>query len=541
MAEDLSFLKILLTTLKDLSFWTGFVTIVAFSMGRFNEKVLDDEELDPPLPNRCFTSRFRYASSALIYVLVYLVIYSGFVIAGSIPALQEPLTELFGSLDVSERIGTPAWAAMIVMVVAPSFDRVRKADARLRRWLMDFANIPFKARQLAEEIIAAVRRRDGDGSAAVLHELPTVRLLEICEAFAELRGRLCSQGGERAKAAYREFFNLTYGGIVRSLDQRHQTLKGEIAAERAAPTARSAEDSLGFRRQLADLARRNARVTACALLQIEAEEHSAREVLRTRGQLPGVAAGLFRFGGAQTVLGVLLVFALCVVVGPLVQYLPAAGEVDAAQLWESLRKWAFWGVVGAAAYLLPLVLAASVQLWLLDKEDEGAERRDWTFKALVLLTTLAGCFLLAAVPMFVGAILKARLFGEAHSPLIVAFALVPAAAAVLFIPMSRWRLNRPHAINALVDFAVFGITAGAVAYATGSLVNLVRLASGAARAMGPLFEMVTRGMADVAVVAFFIGGAFGALQCAASRQLLEAARARRERHGLAVAEAAAGG
>ncbi|MBE0529712.1 MAG: hypothetical protein IH626_02735 [Rhodospirillales bacterium] len=534
---ELSFLKILFTTLKDLSFWTGFVTIVAFSMGRFNERVLDDEELDPPLPNRCFTSRFRYASSALIYVLVYLTIYSTFVVGGSIPALQGPLTELFGSLNVSEQIGTPAWAAMILMVIAPTFERVRKVDLRLRRWLMDFANIPFKARQLAEEIVIAVRRKGDDRTLTPLHELPTVRLCDIADAFLQLRNRLCSLGGERAKSAYREFFNVTYGGIARAVDQRYQTVKKEMEAEKAGPAAKSAEDGLSFRRQLADLVRRNARLTACALLQVEAEEHSARETMRSRCDLPDLAPGLFRFGGSQTVLGVLLVFATCVVVGPTVQFAVGTAEVTPGDIWASLQKWAYWGAVGALAYLLPLVLAASVQLWLLDKEDEAGEHHNWTFKTMVMLTTLAGCFLLAAIPLFIGAMIKARISGGVHSPLIVAFALVPATVAVLFIPISRRRINRPHGINALVDFASFGIAAGIVTYVTGSLVKVAELATSNVRDMGPLFEVMTRGMPAVSMVSLFVGGGFGALQCGASRQLVEAARARRGQQGFAIAEA----
>jgi hypothetical protein len=292
--------------------------------------------------------------------------------------------------------------------------------------------------------------------------------------------------------------------------------------------AQSGEASASFRRQLADVVQRNSRLIACALLQIAAEEYGARETIRRRGGYPNLESAPFRFSKSQIILGVLLVFVTCATVGPIVQLAQQAGDATPAQVWDSLQRWSFWGFVGAFSYLLPLVLAASVQLWLLDSDEEEGADRDWMFKITVLLIALVGCFMMAALPLFLGAIVKAKIFKETYAPLIVLFALVPACTAVLFIPISRRRIDRSHSFNAAVDFATFGAAAAFVSYLTASLIKLADFASQNI-AMGPLFEAMSRDLPAISLVAFFVGGGFGALHCAASRQLVEAARAARAR------------
>jgi hypothetical protein len=135
--------------------------------------------------------------------------------------------------------------------------------------------------------------------------------------------------------------------------------------------------------------------------------------------------------------------------------------------------------------------------------------------------------MLASLPLFIGAIIKSALFREPYSPLVVAFAAVPAVTAVMFIALSRRRLDRTRGFNAIVDFLVFGIVAASTGYVTGSLAKLAELASRNILAMAPLFETMSSGLLAISLVTFFVGGGFGALHCAASRQLVEASRARR--------------
>ena len=45
-------------------------------------------------------------------------------------------------------------------------------------------------------------------------------------------------------------------------------------------------------------------------------------------------------------------------------------------------------------------------------------------------------------------------------------------------------------------------------------------------------DRMSRGLLAISLVTFFIGGGFGALHCAASRQLVEAARARRRSNSI---------
>src|SRR5215211_632616 len=98
-------LAILRATMQDSSFWIGFFTVWVFAHGRFNERLIDDEELDPPLSARCFTSRFRYGISALVYAVTYLLIFGVLIFLGSVPEFQPYLKTLFGEVDKTVTFG----------------------------------------------------------------------------------------------------------------------------------------------------------------------------------------------------------------------------------------------------------------------------------------------------------------------------------------------------------------------------------------------------------------------------------------------------
>ena len=99
--EPLNIFTIFAATLQDASFWTGLVTVFAFAQGRFSEKHVDADNIDPPLPARYFTSRFRYVSASLVFSGCYVLCYVGLIVAGSFPGFQEFLKPLFGTVGAS--------------------------------------------------------------------------------------------------------------------------------------------------------------------------------------------------------------------------------------------------------------------------------------------------------------------------------------------------------------------------------------------------------------------------------------------------------
>lgn len=514
---DSEFLRILYTTLKDLSFWTGFVTVFAFAMGRFDEKQHDQMELDPPFPNRCFTSRFRYLSTALIYALIYLCLYSILVIAGSIPYLQGLLTQLFGSVDTETQIGTPAWAAMVVMVIAPTIARIKKADSRLRGWLLRFASIPYKARQLAEEIILAIRQNPKDCSS----EITTVEAIALYQELLKLSKKLTGHGGGRTNESYNEFFS-TYDPIITTVYDRFETVKGEYESFCQNGGAEKAAQHASFHRQFVGLLRRHARIIACAVLQSEADEYHAREALRNRGGYTALESASFRFGKSQAVLGVFLVIVSCVILGPLITWV--GRDLTPTEMVTEAGKWLLWGIASSFAFLFPVVLAAAVQLWLLD-EDEEQISRDWTSHAAILLVTGVGCFALAAIPLFFGAVVDAAIDGRPYNPLLAAYALTPALVAVAFIPASRSRTGVTVRMNALIDFVTFAFIGALSTFSVGAVLSLLRVAAEGRDTSEWMADLVAIFPAQVAVSAL-ICGAFGALQCATSRRYVERVKRR---------------
>ena len=98
MAEAHDYAVELITTLgrivADPSFWIGLIAVLMFSLTRFNERQRDEEEIDPPIPTRAFTTRFRYQLAALTYAGCYSLGYGGLIILGGFQFSQAILINL---------------------------------------------------------------------------------------------------------------------------------------------------------------------------------------------------------------------------------------------------------------------------------------------------------------------------------------------------------------------------------------------------------------------------------------------------------------
>ncbi len=219
-----------MATVQDISFWTGLATVFAFSQGRFSEKQGDEEETDPPLPNRYFTSRFRYYSSAALYSGVFVAIYCALIVVGSIPALQDDIKDIFGSLAGSaarseDEVGTPAWAAMLIMVVAPTIPWVKRHEAALRLWLQEFSDIPFKARQLADEAIRTLLA--SMNAAGGLDAADEPALFELFARLEQLQARLGATGRPKPDQGYKRFFK-EHGELLAKTKGKIKSMRAEF-------------------------------------------------------------------------------------------------------------------------------------------------------------------------------------------------------------------------------------------------------------------------------------------------------------------------
>ncbi len=198
-------------------------------------------------------------------------------------------------------------------------------------------------------------------------------------------------------------------------------------------------------------------------------------------------------------------------------YALATGAVAADILSDHLGSFLSWGILCDFMYALPVVLAAGVEMYLLDKTAGGAEPQ-LVERAAAALLNFAGAAGLAFVCMLVWSYLRLKLapaFGaEPAQPLvdplrILPWVLAPAAVSTIFLLMAG-RAAAPGWASAAVDGLVHGLGA-----ALASLISL------------KLFELAGYGFKSyppglmsyvVPMVAGMIGLGVGAVVCASARR-----------------------
>jgi hypothetical protein len=494
--SSLDILTILTATVRDASFWTGLATVFVFSQGRFSEKQIDDENIDPPLPARCFTTRFRYYSSALVFAGVYVALFVCLIIIGSIPAFQDILKPLFGSLhdvpaDVAgggkQNIGTPAWAAMIVMVIAPTVPWINRSERLLRLWLQEFSDTPFKARGLADEIIQNLLV--STGAPPNLDHASEENLVALFGRLEELRHQLTSSGRWRRDQSYRDFYAQNGELLARTTD-RFRALEWEIGTQANRKTRSSnnhhrrtwSAAAHPYRTQMATLVQRLGRLLACALLYSEIEEYAVRERLRHMSNMSNLAPATFRFTAAQVILAIVFSALIAGFSGPVSSLLNnkfiMGAQLDWDQMVEQIKIWAPISVVIAIAFTLPLLLVAAIRLYLIDIRNQDCEDLNWDQTTVILLFAFIGCFGLATLPSvayLAYAYTVAPNVNQGYLATGVLWALPPAIINTAFIHCSEIRWGHSKWQNWLVDFSMFCVLGTLVALLTGASLAVVHL------------------------------------------------------------------
>lgn len=524
----------MVATVQDISFWTGLATVFAFSQGRFSEKQGDEEETDPPLPNRYFTSRFRYYSSAALYSGVFVAIYCALIVVGSIPALQDDIKVIFGSLAGSaasseDEIGTPAWAAMLIMVVAPTIPWVKRHEAALRLWLQEFSDIPFKARQLADEAIRTLLASMNAAGGLDAADEPT--LFELFGRLEQLQTRLGATGRPKPDQGYKRFFR-EHGELLAKTKGKIKSMRAEFEAQREAtrparaqrrqrPAEAIAEhaEPAAFREGLVLLVKRYARLLICAALWIEGEEYNLREAVRAAPHLGTFGTAEFRFTKGQVFLGLIAVTAAGLFVGAAcdIALIAILTDEPRATYFKALDYRLEWALMESFAFLLPLLFAAAIRLHLIDRRVHRGQPLEWQTVCVAIILAFAACWGLAALPTVLLQTIKGAQSGVA---LDLTFALLiavpPAVVNASFVALSGARPNGSKRRRALLDFAAFGLIGGACALVVFAFQQL---------RTGADYPLLEGYAADIATM-FVISGLFGALQCSISRGLEAGARRR---------------
>ncbi|HEX7970309.1 MAG TPA: hypothetical protein VF502_18950, partial [Stellaceae bacterium] len=467
--------------LSDVSFWIGLGSVALFAYSRFNISLPDTDELSPPLAPRTFTTGFRFQLAAYVYVGVYTVVYFLLLIAASIPGLQGPLTTLFGTVQgasIGGSIGTPAGGALVATSILPSMPGFKAFDAWARGRLQAFASIPVKAWIIGQEMLEAL----GQAPEAALAGEPTSdRVRGVATSHKQVFDRLRSlwdelQQTEQSGPAqrYRKFFG-DYKNVVDKLVENFSIKPDDL---------QTPESALYVERRLRKALSRAGRFTGCALLNAEPTEYAVRA--RLIEMRVDVADGVFNFGPAHIVvalgmIAVLTVLGVCLGVWT---YALANHTVAADILRDHLGAFLSWGILCDFMYTLPLVLAAGIEMYLLDHAARGAPPQVIDRAAAALLN-FVGAAGLAFVCMLAWSYLKlklgpppadpaqlAPLFGPAPAqsvvdPLrILPWVLAPATVSTIFLLMAG-RATVPGWGSAAADGLVHGLGA-----AGASLVSL---------------------------------------------------------------------
>jgi hypothetical protein len=397
-------MPIITTVISDITFWIGLVSVILFAYSRFNVSLPDTDELSPPLSPRTFTTNFRFQLGALVYVGIYAFVYFFILVAGSFPALQQPLIKLFGTVrDTSSSIGTPAGAALIATSVLPSTPGFKRFDAWLRAKLQVFASIPAKAWIIGQEILQALAASPEStlSEDATLGDVQNA-IASHKKAFGDLTNlwdRLAQVDQFVPGRRYVKFFG-DYKKVADKLRESFSIRPDQLAT---VETARYVES------RLRTVLSRAARFTGCAMLNAESSENVVRSRLNDKGVR--VAEGLFNFGPAQLFIAVCMI-AVVTVLGVFASvhlFALIVGADPTAILKQHLGEFVSWGILADVTYTLPLILAAGIEMYLLDQLAQNARITGIERTAGALLNFL-GAAGLAFVSMLAWSYLRISLF-----------------------------------------------------------------------------------------------------------------------------------
>lgn len=442
-------------------FWLIVGVVALLALQRFNTHRLPLQKFDPPLPNRYFTTTFRYSFASAVYALMLVTVFGIIVLSASIEGFLElvfqalaPLLNVFDlnlsqakglcneqfgvlypSLDVLNKLTVPVGAdtpdvegvglapllqvvtldqqiqgvlvlSFTFFVLLGTTGIATRLDQRLRDWLHGFASVPAKARMLADQIIAGVPLADNvEARYAELGKRFAANRWSDPRVFIALRRIVDDFLNDEAAAFpnYNAFFRQTEANVLR-LQERLDFLHKRITHDE------STRDY--YNREMKALVSDMAVLVACGILKNEQDEIGAARML-TRLGFSGIEKPRFRFSPVHIAVGGLIVLILAglnlAVVSIGVGYATGGGDLlKDGGLTTLFVAGSLMGlghyVISMLLYLLPLILAAGVQTYMSDREYyqlNGGQRELVSFMSLTFFLS----FVVAAMSLLIMSIL----------------------------------------------------------------------------------------------------------------------------------------
>jgi hypothetical protein len=191
------------------------------------------------------------------------------------------------------------------------------------------------------------------------------------------------------------------------------------------------------------------------------------------------------------------------------------GNQSEARPYDQIIYRVGWGLTASLAFLCPLLFAAAIRLYLIDRRVHRGAPLEWQTLCVALILAFAACWGLAALPIvLVETIRGAQLCGGLNLIYALLLAVPPALVNSSFVLLSGLRRNGSPLRRGAADFAIFGLIGGASALL---VLGFQRLRSPVDY---PFWEIYAADIATIVV----ISGLFGALQCSISRGFEAGAR-----------------
>ena len=474
-------------SLSYLAFWVGFILVAMFANNRFKQSKVASESDDPQVKPRSFTTGFRYFLSVFVYVGCYEFFYGLLVGIGSLPVLQELLTQWIGGLAIPEdiaatstseatEVGTPAWAALFVTAVLPSAPGFDKFDRKILKALHRFASIPSKARVFAKIIIdnltsaflapnGNAAELESEGPVTYDNEIiyphrETARLDWLLDAADILQNS--ARNGENADE-YQEFFFGDYRAIWADANAQRAQIMASIDPSQA-PTP-------SVIHQLVCLRNSCARLLSCALLQNESSERAAREKIRELLGLTQFPRLEFDFKAAQIILNLIISTMVTFFISLVVLFGYSLPDLSKDLKLDIAGLVGFWLIPISITMVTPFVFAAGVQLYFMDHKQATGKSAPLETKLIFLFCLFAGTFAVGTLPTLLGMVVGEFKLTANWILQVVPSGLTPACVALLFYFMSSHHRFESRMIEAVLDFIAFAFLAAACTYLVASIAH----------------------------------------------------------------------
>ncbi|MEM1138294.1 MAG: hypothetical protein AAGF19_03775 [Pseudomonadota bacterium] len=492
-AQDITVFGVFGANVTQPAFWGGVLFIALFAFSRFVSQSPQLGYFDPPIANRHYTTRFRYYLAAAVYVLFLVLVYSSLVFVQSFPDVIErlgPLLPLEEVMSVRTGFAAVVMAVILTVFVIPALRPLAAIDEKVRDYLHNFASVPEKAWMIASQLVEGVdvaRFANDSRVLAIPPELVEDDRWSDPRVYLALRKRIetMASPGQQGLPRYRRFFS-RFRPILDRLDESFDILHGELqftAANRAF-----------YEREMTKIVERLGLLFACAILAGEEDEYKASVLMRDKLKIRDADVPQFRFVPAQIIWAVIIIsvssilgiglaagivrfadqtrlvesVAVSGTGGQVGSYLADANFVEIMSIVSDMMLFSLqWSLVTVPFYLMPLVLAVGVQMYISDRKQYGLGG-DFNERLLATAFTFVFAFMIAVLPIVLAASFtvgdQIEQTQQVNLGTIFPWAFAPTVFATVFVFLSNRSLTGSRFVNFFVDFTLLATATGLANY-----------------------------------------------------------------------------